>query len=78
MLNHRIRIKINDEYTRTIAKHVKNKDLTNYETDGVYIFKYLTDEEYTKNLKLGLSLSLMSEIGLSGEYDYSYKPTYEK
>jgi len=73
MLNYRIRIKVNNKFTRTAASYIKKGDLLNYEVskDGNYIFKYLSENEYKEGIKSGDWK--MAELNLEAELDLNYK-----
>ena len=67
----RIRAKINDEFTRVAAKHIRNKDLKDYREDGEYIYKMVTEEELA-NMVLNNGVG-MEELGIDAEIDNTYK-----
>ena len=74
MFEHRIRTEITDEFTRTAAKHIQQGDLKRYEVNGNFIFKYLTQEEYSKAIENNENEPfIMKEIGVEASYDFSYK-----
>lgn len=73
-MQHRLRVKIHGEFLETAAMHIKNGDLSKYKTDDVYIYNYLTDEEYSERVTNGDNEPfIMEELGVEAEYDYNYK-----
>jgi hypothetical protein len=73
-MGHQLRLKITNKYTRTVANHIKRGDLTNYSTDDEYIYKNITDAEYSSAIINGNNEPfMMDEIGLVCEYNFNYK-----
>lgn len=73
-MKHRLRVKIDGEFLETAAIHIRNKDLSTYETDGTFIYNYLTEEEYRKRVGNGDNEPfIMEELGVEADYDFNYK-----
>lgn len=76
--DHRLRLEITDDYTKAAAIHINKGDLSNYTTDGTFIYQIISHDEYVRRVNNGDNEPFkMEELGLECEYDYNYKRKLE-
>ena len=71
IMSRRIRAKIHNDFTRSAEKHIKKGDLKLYSTDGIYIYRKISQREYVDH-EIN-SEWMMEELGIEAEYDYNFK-----